>query len=467
MKITVTRGLDLSLQGSPKESGFYNKIDPEFIAVDLRPFKSFPLKLKVKQGEEICSGSPVAEYKHFPNTYITSHVSGTVTAIRRGEKRSLLDVVIKKTPGPTSTEYTYDLQTLSRSELFEIFKKNGLFALIKQRPFDIPAIPIQTPRDVFINLAENRPFTPTPEKHLCLFSSREEGFYVFVVGVRAIAKLFALRPHIVFRDRLTLPTQELNTIAHLHTISGPFPSGSPSIHIHNVKPITKEKEVVFTLSFQEVLTIGHLFLKGRILHEQVTALAGTALKNSLRRYVITTKGASFSSLINLNDISDNDTLISGDPLTGRLCKKEEEPFLGLRDHTISILHSPTKRELFSFLRIGFNKPTFTKAYLSGFFRKKRTYTNPDTNLHGETRPIIDTDIYDKVMPMRIPVVPLIKAVMTKNFDLANQLGFLEVSHEDFALPTLIDPSKTEMLTIIKKALIEYAKESGILTLHSY
>ncbi|WP_434678188.1 Na(+)-translocating NADH-quinone reductase subunit A [Chlamydia crocodili] len=462
MKIAITRGLDLSLQGSPKESGFLKRIDPSLVSIDLRPYSALALKLKVEQDDIITSGSPVAEYKKFPGVFITSPVSGTVKEIRRGDKRVLLDVVIKKTPGQNLTEYSYDLSKLSQKELLEIFKKEGLFALFKQRPFDIPALPNQTPRDIFINLADNRPFTPSTEKHLAVFSSREEGFYVFNVGVRAIAKLFGLCPHIVSTDRLAIPEKDLKSIAHLHKISGPYPSGSPSTHIHYIAPITNEKDIVFTISFQEVLTIGHLFLKGRILNEQVVALAGSGLKSSLRRYVITTKGADFQSLLSLEDISLDVSLISGDPLTGRLCDKESVPCLGMRDSTISVIPNPKIRQAFNFLRLGINKPTRTRTYLSGFLKRKHTYMDPDTNLHGETRPIIDTEIYDKVMPMKIPVVPLIKAVITKDFELACMLGFLEICPEDFALPTFIDPSKTEMLSIIKESLKDYAKETGIL-----
>ncbi|MEF9519557.1 Na(+)-translocating NADH-quinone reductase subunit A [Chlamydia crocodili] len=462
MKIAITRGLDLSLQGSPKESGFLKRIDPSLVSIDLRPYSALALKLKVEQDDIITSGSPVAEYKNFPGVFITSPVSGTVKEIRRGDKRVLLDVVIKKNPGQNLTEYSYDLSKLSQKELLEIFKKEGLFALFKQRPFDIPALPNQTPRDIFINLADNRPFTPSTEKHLAVFSSREEGFYVFNVGVRAIAKLFGLCPHIVSTDRLAIPEKDLKSIAHLHKISGPYPSGSPSTHIHYIAPITNEKDIVFTISFQEVLTIGHLFLKGRILNEQVVALAGSGLKSSLRRYVITTKGADFQSLLSLEDISLDVSLISGDPLTGRLCDKESVPCLGMRDSTISVIPNPKIRQAFNFLRLGINKPTRTRTYLSGFLKRKHTYMDPDTNLHGETRPIIDTEIYDKVMPMKIPVVPLIKAVITKDFELACMLGFLEICPEDFALPTFIDPSKTEMLSIIKESLKDYAKETGIL-----
>lgn len=463
MKITITQGLDLSLQGSPKESGFLKRIDPAFISVDLRPYAPLALKLKVDEGDFIDSGSPVAEYKNFPGVFITSPVSGTVKAIRRGEKRSLLDVLIQKTPGQPQTQYSYDLSQLTQKDLFEVFKKEGLFSLFKQRPLDIPALPHLRPRDVFINLADNRPFTPSTEKHLSVFSSREEGFYAFNVGVRAIAKLFGLCPHIISTDRLALPEKDLKSVAHLHKITGPYPSGSPSTHIHYIAPIANEKDIVFTVNFKEVLAIGHLFLKGRILNEQVVALAGSGLPPSLRRYIITTKGADISSLLPLEEISSTMTsLISGDPLTGKLCNREDHPCLGMRDSTVTVIPIPKQRESFSFLRLGINKPTHTRTYLSGFLKRKHTYMNPDANLHGESRPIIDTEIYDKVMPMKIPVVPLIKAVITKNFESACMLGFLEICPEDLALPTFIDPSKTEMVKIIQDALLQYAKESGIL-----
>jgi NADH:ubiquinone oxidoreductase, Na(+)-translocating, A subunit len=460
MKIIVSRGLDLSLKGAPKESGFCGKVDPAFVSVDLRPFAPLPLGVKVSPGDQITAGSPLAEYKSFPGVFITSSVDGEVIEIRRGSKRALLDIVIKKKPGVSQTKFSYDLHALSQKELLEVFKKEGLFTLFKQRPFNIPALPTQSPRDVFINLADNRPFTPSVEKHLSLFSSKEDGYYIFVVGVQAIAKLFGLKPHIVSTDRLSLPTQDLISVAHLHTIAGPYPSGSPSTHIHHIARIRNDRDIVFTISFQEVLSIGHLFLKGFFLGQQVVALAGSALPPSQRKYLITAKGASFKDLLPQEIFSSNDvSLISGDPLTGRLCNKEENPCLGLRDHTITILPNPKTREMFSFLRLGWNKLTVTRTYLSGFFKRKRVFMDMNTNLHGEKRPIIDSEIYEKVSAIAVPVAPLIKALETQNFEEACRLGLLEVSPEDFALPTFIDPSKTEMFAIVKEALIRYAKEN--------
>lgn len=462
MKIVVSQGLDLSLQGAPKEVGFYQRIDPALVAIDLRPYQPVPLRLHVKAGDSVVPGMPVAEYKNVPpGTFITSSCHGVVQEIRRGEKRSLLDILIKKTPGQNSPSYAYDLTSLSSDQLLNIFKRDGLFALFKQRPFDIPALPTSKPRDIFINLADNRPFMPSGGKILSIFSSKEEGLYNFVVGVQAIAKAFGLRPHIVTTDRLVLPLKDLQSIAEVHTVKGPFPSGSPSTHIHWIAPIRHEKDVVFTISFQEVLTIGHLFLKGKVLSEQIVAVSGAGLSPKQRRYVITHKGAVLSSLLNMSSLNST-VLISGDPLTGRLCS-EETPCLGLRDFVVSVLSIPQQRESFSFLRLGLRKPTLTRAYLSGFFKKRKSFLKFDATLHGEHRPIIDTDLHTKMMAFKIPVIPLIKSIITKDFESAYQLGLLQVAPEDFALPTFIDPSKTEMVRLVKEALKECCRESGILS----
>ncbi len=79
-------------------------------------------------------------------------------------------------------------------------------------------------------------------------------------------------------------------------------------------------------------------------------------------------------------------------------------------------------------------------------------------MHGEPRPFIDSTLYDEVMPLDVPTMLLVKAVMAEDYDLAVNLGLLEVDSEDFALPTFVCPSKMEMTDIIKNGLQAYAKE---------
>ena len=76
MKIVVSRGLDLSLKGAPKESGFCGKVDPLVVSVDLRPFAPLPLGVKVSPEDHVTAGTPLAEYKTFPGVFITSPVDG-------------------------------------------------------------------------------------------------------------------------------------------------------------------------------------------------------------------------------------------------------------------------------------------------------------------------------------------------------------------------------------------------------
>ena len=90
-----------------------------------------------------------------------------------------------------------------------------------------------------------------------------------------------------------------------------------------------------------------------------------------------------------------------------------------------------------------------------FKRKKARFT---TLQHGEERAFVDGAIYDRVMPLRIPVMHLVKAILAEDFELAESLGLLCVSPEDFALPAFICPSKIEMPEIIRRGLRSYAEQ---------
>ena len=100
-------------------------------------------------------------------------------------------------------------------------------------------------------------------------------------------------------------------------------------------------------------------------------------------------------------------------------------------------------------------PSFTssKAYL------QKINEPVSTRLHGEERAFIDPNIYDRVMPLQIPTVPLIKSILAGDFETAEILGILEVAPEDFALPTFICPSKIEMVEIVRMGLQKMAAEN--------
>ena len=63
-----------------------------------------------------------------------------------------------------------------------------------------------------------------------------------------------------------------------------------------------------------------------------------------------------------------------------------------------------------------------------------------------------TGIYEKVFPLNIYPMQLLKAIIGEDIDQMERLGIYEVAEEDFALCEFICPSKTEMQLLIRKGI---------------
>ena len=117
---------------------------------------------------------------------------------------------------------------------------------------------------------------------------------------------------------------------------------------------------------------------------------------------------------------------------------------------------------------GFKKYSFSYTFLSGLLRPfkaleplmpiKPTYSF-NTNMHGSVRPFLFTGSFERVFPFDIYPLQLIKACIVGDVELQEKLGIYEVEPEDFALCEFIDPSKTEIQTIIREALEVLRKEA--------
>jgi Na+-transporting NADH:ubiquinone oxidoreductase subunit A len=89
--------------------------------------------------------------------------------------------------------------------------------------------------------------------------------------------------------------------------------------------------------------------------------------------------------------------------------------------------------------------------LLSFLSPKKEYVL-DTNLHGEERPFVQTGAMEKVLPMDIYPVVLLKAILANDYDAMEALGIYEVAEEDFALCEFIDVSKNDVQAIIREGL---------------
>ncbi len=227
--------------------------------------------------------------------------------------------------------------------------------------------------------------------------------------------------------------------------SGPHPAGNIGVHIHHLDPINKG-EVVWFVNLQDVLAIGRLFEEGIYKHERIVALTGSEVVNT--GYFKVRSGASIAGMVDHNVRGDNPRYISGNVLTG--ARIEQDGYLGYYDSQITVIPEGNYYEFFGWITPGINKFSFSKTFLSSLIPKKKY--NLNTNLHGGERAFVMTGLYEKVIPMDIYPMQLLKAILAEDIDLMENLGIYEIAEEDFALCEFICPSKIEIQSIVRKGL---------------
>lgn len=457
--IKITKGLNIPIKGEPGGSpklliagGEASPLaSPQHIGLDLTSFEELKFRVLVRVDDKVKIGQPLVEDKDSPGRFFVSPAGGIVREIRRGLKRRLLDIVIEVANQEEVEQHaSIQPQHVSRSELVEDLKKGGLFAHIRQRPFNFLANPNKTPRSIFVKALESAPFTPSAELQVAGYEKE------FQTGLDALAKLTDGSIHLVYRQETNLKAFLEAKGVQKHTAEGPHPVANVSLHIERIDPIRSSEDVIWTVDARAVVAIGYFLQHGKYFVPRIVSIAGPGIVEGRTGYFKIREGYPISSLLAGRLKKGPMRLISGNPLTGH--QVESEDFLGYDDTVFCAIPENTTREFLHFFRLGAEKYTFSGAYLSGHLDHTQQKYDFTTSQHGEHRPFIDSTLYDDVMPLNIPTMPLMKAVLAEDFDLAVQLGLLEVDSEDFALSSFVCPSKIEMPAIIKKGLHLYATD---------
>lgn len=432
--IICKRGLDIPLKGTFSTKIVESSL-PKTVALDCNFFsRTCRIKPLKKEGETIALAEPIAMDAHRHSRVFLSPAGGKVLEVKRGEKRRIISIVIEL---PEGQEPEHSFSPLSpdsnREEILQALSARGCLWHILERPFNRPASEEKPPKNIFISAIESAPFSPSP--HLEVEKNQE----LFQFGLSLLSRLAPV--HLVQNHDLFTSFKEVN----IHRAEGPHPSGSFSLHIASIAPITSVSDTTWTLRPFDVLCIASLCKDGRFFKKQIVALAGEPIPEEKRNLYWTRRGASCESLFAPKE-SEKTRIISGDPLAGECCHGH----LGFFHRTLTALSDKPKAGFLRFLGITSKHFTATRTYAS--LRKRYSF---DTGLSGEFRPIVDKNIYERVMPLKIPVEPFIKALLAKDFDQALAYGLLEVCPEDFALAEFVCPSKTPFTKIVFDSINEY------------
>jgi len=405
-------------------------------------------KLEVQEGDVVRAGTPLFYDKYRPEVKFSSPVSGEVVEIRRGERRQILEVVVKANG---SVEYQVfgaaQPAALTRNQVVEKLLVSGVWPYIRQRPFGIVANPNDTPKAIFISCFDTAPLAPDMD-----FSIQGE-VENFQAGIDALSKLTPGKIHLGLNADYPAASAfaKANGVEH-HYFRGPHPAGNVGVHIHHIDPIGKG-DVVWVVNPLDVVIIGRLFLKGIYDASRVIALAGSEVTSP--RYYRVISGAQIDSITSGN-LNSNIELryISGNVLTGT--KVEPFGYLGFYDNMVTVIPEGNHYEFFGWMSPGFNKFSASRTFLSRLtpWRKFKF----DTNLHGGKRAYVITGQYEKVMPMDILPVHLIKAILANDIERMEQLGIYEVVEEDMALCEYVCTSKTDVQQILRKGIESLIKE---------
>ena len=450
--IRIRKGLNIKLKGEA-DKVFVTADVPETFAIKPPDFHGLVPKLMVKEGNEVKAGTPLFYDKYNEKTIITSPVSGEVVEVKRGAKRKILEVKIL-----ADKEFRYeefekaDPSTLDKKKISEQLIKVGIWPLIRQRPFSTIADPEENPKAIFISAFDSAPLAP--DYDFILHGHGEE----FQTGLNALAKLTTGKIHLNLRGELGHSKVFTNAKGvQLNKFKGPHPAGNVGVQIHHLDPINKG-DTIWYLTPQDVLTIGRFFQQGRYDASRVVALTGSETTNP--KYYKTWIGSAIKTIVDGN-VKEGENLryISGNVLTGT--KIEADGYLGFYDAQITVIPEGDEAKFFmtdGWLSPGFKKFSLSRSYPSWLMPKKKYVL--DTNTNGEERAFVMTGKFERVFPIDVYPLQLVKAIMVNDIELMEALGIYEVDPEDFALCEFVDTSKVNIQQIIREGL-DTVKEEGM------
>lgn len=447
--ITLRKGLDINLQGQAEASLVKLPLAAEY-AVSPLDFEGVTPKLLVKVGDKVKAGSPLFFNKYDERIIFTSPVSGTVTAVNRGEKRKVLNVTVAADQNQSYEEFAaLNLATATREEIVEQLLKSGLWTMLIQRPYGIIANPTDTPKSIFITAFDSAPLAP--DYNFVLASEQQN----LQKGVEVLRKLTSGKVHISVRAKAEGQTAKLAG-AEIHTFEGKHPVGNVGVQIHHIDPINKG-EVVWTVNIQDLAIIGRLFGEGKVDMTKIIAVAGSEVNKAQYYQIIS--GAPVQSILGNNlkaQSADNKArIISGNVLTGT--KVAADGYITFYANMLSVIPEGDKYELFGWMMPRFGKFSVSRSYFSWLCPKKRY--DLDTNLNGGERPFVVTGLYEQYLPMDIYPMYLLKAILAGDIDKMEALGIYEVTEEDFALCEFVDPSKIDIQQIVRDGINLMIKEA--------
>ncbi len=428
--IQIKKGLNLPINGAPAMQ--VDTAPPvAHVALVGSDYHDMKPTLLVAEDDQVILGQPLFSDKKHPKIIYTAPASGKVVAINRGERRVFLSLVIaisgseEKTFSVTAAD---QLAQLSSEEVEKRLLDSGFWTALRTRPYSKVPVPGSRPAALFVTAIDTNPLSADPEVVI------GENVAEFKAGLQVIRQLTEGKVYLCKEPAAQIDAPAGITVSEF---SGCHPAGLVGTHIHFLERVD-QKRTVWHIGYQDVLAIGQLFLTGRIVTERVIALSGPAVKEP--RLIRTRLGASLSELV-AGQLEDGENRIISGPVLSGYHADGASDFLGRYHNQVSVLAEGRRREFLGWLMPGFKSFSVKRVFAASLLPRRPLALT--TSTHGSQRAMVPIGAFEKVMPLNIKATWLLRALITRDTDLAQSLGCLELDEEDLALCSFVCSGKID------------------------
>lgn len=443
----IKKGLNLPIAGSPALKVDEAKPSKK-VAVLGSDYHGMKPTMHVEVGDHVKTGQLLFEDKKQPGVHFTAPGTGKIVEINRGVKRVFESLVIELDGSNDQVTFAShseeQIPSLKKEQVVDQLVKSGEWTSIRTRPYSKTPPPSSEPAGIFVSTIDTRPLAANPSLVIDRYPSE------FKAGLEILSKLTSGKVFLNKAENQMIPGGEYHFV-ETNTWSGPHPAGLVGTHIHYLLP-AGPKRTVWHVGYQDVIAIGHLFLKGERLTDRFFAIGGPGAKNP--RVLKTRLGACLSEITaaEIKELENDVRVISGSVLDGATATGHFD-YLSRWSNQVTLIEEGYKREFFltkGWLSPGFDKFTVTNAFVGKLIPGLKFDFTTTTN--GSKRSMVPIGMYEKVMPLDLVPTYLLRALIAKDTEESQSLGCLELDEEDLALCTYVCPGKYEYGPILRDNL---------------
>ena len=439
MRIDLRRGLSIPIPGAPGQT-VESARALRSVALLGDDYPGVRCDLQVEEGDRVALGQTLFSDRRRPALRFVSPVAGRIAAVHRGEARRLVAVVVEP-EGDDHVELPAlgldAVRGLGREATTERLLTSGDWVALRVRPLGAIPDPGSAPAAIFVRAIDSDPLAADP---LPWLHAREADLRL---GLEALAQLTDGAIFLCTAPAALPPLPEQERIRAVQ-FAGPHPAGLVGTHIHRLCRVGATRRVWY-LGVQDLLAIGAGLRTGRPDPERVVALAGPGVRRP--RLLWTRLGASAEDLVR-DELEPGDIrIVSGSILSGRRAAGPAA-FLGRYHEQLCALPVDAAAAPGAWL----------VPRRGGARRVPPWRRPPDAGLArlGPGQAMLPLDLFERVVPLRLPIGLLLRALAAGDFDAAERYGALELEEEDLALCSFLCPSRLEYGALLRRALREIA-----------